>query len=144
MSLTSRLPERFAAKVSIARDGCWNWTASKDAKGYGFYWVGTRRDGRMHRAHRVSYELLVGPIPASLVLDHLCRNTSCVNPSHLEPVTAGENTLRGTSFSASNSRRITCLAGHPFDGVNSSSGSRFCRTCQNAYNRAYRARKKVS
>jgi hypothetical protein len=45
--------------------------------------------------HRFAYELLVGPIPAGLVLDHLCRNRLCVNPNHLEPVTNSENPRRG-------------------------------------------------
>lgn len=142
--LLTELPDRFRAKVAVAESGCWEWTASRDGKGYGFYWVGTRSEGRMHRAHRVAYELLVGPVPDGLVLDHLCRNTHCVNPGHLEAVTPGENTLRGESFSAVNARMETCAHGHQFDSINSASGSRVCRTCQSTWNRAYRARKKAS
>ena len=72
---------------------CWLWTGTKLPKGYGsFYYLA----GRRAYAHRFAYELLVGPIPADRPqIDHLCRVTSCVNPTHLEPVTNRENTLRG-------------------------------------------------
>lgn len=46
-------------------------------------------------AHRLSYELFVGPIPDGYELDHLCRNRGCVNPAHLEAVTHRVNVLRG-------------------------------------------------
>jgi HNH endonuclease len=65
---------------------CWRWTGDVSVRGY----------GRIKRraAHRVSYELFVGPIPAGMTIDHLCFNTRCVNPAHLEPVTAEENLRR--------------------------------------------------
>jgi hypothetical protein len=71
--------------------GCWLWTGAKHALGYGQQ----RIDWRIVPAHRFSYELLVGPIPEGLQIDHLCRVPSCVRPSHLEPVTHRENGLRG-------------------------------------------------
>jgi hypothetical protein len=71
--------------------GCWVWQRARDKKGYGF----VRVSGRNRRAHRVLYEQAKGPIPEGLQLDHLCRNTSCVNPNHLEPVTNIENRHRG-------------------------------------------------
>lgn len=70
---------------------CWNWTGYRNRGGYGRY----MHQKRMQLAHRVSYELLVGPVPDGLVIDHLCRNPSCVNPDHLEPVTNAENIRRG-------------------------------------------------
>jgi predicted DNA-binding transcriptional regulator AlpA len=82
--------ERFWEKVEPT-GFCWEWTAFKDRKGYGRF----RVDDRTMQAHRVAYELLVGPIPEGLHLDHLCRNTSCVNPDHLEPVDLAENVRRG-------------------------------------------------
>lgn len=90
--------DRFWSNVnkagSNAHPGCWIWLASK-TKGYGA--LGRRIDGRnvTLQAHRVAYELAVGAIPDGLVLDHLCRNPSCVNPAHLEPVTNAENLRRG-------------------------------------------------
>lgn len=91
-SIRHPLAERFWSKVD--RDGgpdcCWPWLAAR-ANGYGKFYV----DGRMVRAHRFAYELLVGPIPEGLVLDHLCAVTFCVNPAHLEPVTQRENARRG-------------------------------------------------
>lgn len=69
---------------------CWLWTGTMHKKGYGQFWDGSAIVG----AHRASYVLLVGPIPESLTIDHLCRVPACVNPAHLEPVTASENSRR--------------------------------------------------
>ena len=84
--------ERFWSKVD--RSGsCWEWLAAKHKEGYG----ALAMNGKMLRAHRVSYEWLVGEIPEGLVTDHLCRNPSCVNPAHLELVTNEENLRRGNT-----------------------------------------------
>ena len=74
--------ERFWAKVDKT-DDCWLWTANRTNAGYGHFWL----DRRMVLAHRFAYELLIGPIPDGLTLDHLCRVRACVNPAHLEAVT---------------------------------------------------------
>lgn len=70
---------------------CWTWQKGKSGKGYGI--VYTKKGGE--GAHRAMYKSIKGPIPDGLELDHLCRNTDCVNPSHLEPVTHLENVRRG-------------------------------------------------
>ncbi len=70
--------------------GCLEWLGSSWS-GYGR----VRWRGVMKPAHRVIYEQYKGPIPAGLLLDHLCRNRICVNPDHLEPVTNTENCQRG-------------------------------------------------
>lgn len=111
---------------------CWVWTGKPDGKGYGQINAG-RRPSKMLRAHRVAYELCVGPIPEDLQLDHLCRNRMCVRPEHLEPVTQRVNVLRGEGASARNSRVTECPKGHPYSGSNvkyhKTKGSRYCATC---------------
>jgi hypothetical protein len=112
------LAERFWPKVQKT-ETCWLWMAGTDRKGYGVIGQG-RRPARMLQAHRVAYELCVGAIPEGLVLDHLCRNPPCVNPSHLEPVTNRENILRGETFARDNSLKTHCPK---------KNGSRHCVAC---------------
>lgn len=80
------MPDRFWAKVDKSGE-CWEWTAGKDRLGYGGFFL----DGRDRIAHRVSYELSIGPPPEGLELDHICHNRACVNPEHLRPVTHKQN-----------------------------------------------------
>ena len=81
--------ERFMAKVDKTDDGCWNWTAGKHA-GYGMFYY----QFKMWRAHRWAYTHLVSAIPDGMVIDHLCSNKGCVNPTHLEPVWQQTNSVR--------------------------------------------------
>jgi hypothetical protein len=113
------LRERFDAKWRVgplAWDGtpCWIWTASTNKAGYGLFWDGNR----LLPAHRVAYQLYVGPIPAGLETDHRCRRHPCVNPAHLEPVTHRVNVLRGVCPSALNAVATHCIHGHAFDASN--------------------------
>lgn len=82
---------RLYERVDRRPAGCWLWTGTIAPNGYGYFAI----KGRSQQAHRVAYELLVGPIPDGLDLDHLCRVRACVNPDHLEPVTRSENNRRG-------------------------------------------------
>lgn len=95
--------ERFMEKVTKLPNGCWNWTANVSHKGYAMF-----REGKMGAAHLWAYRHFVGEIPLGLQIDHTCHTDDaacpggdtcphrrCVNPAHLEPVTARENSLRG-------------------------------------------------
>jgi len=119
---------RFWAKIRKT-DTCWIWLGYKTELGYGRYWYGKKQV----MVHRLAYELCVGNIPEGLELDHLCRNTSCVRPEHLEAVTHQENMLRGNGYSGRNAQKTHCNWGHPFKGSNlhlTPDGHRVCITCE--------------
>jgi len=129
---------RFFQKVELSLDSCWEWKGTLTKGGYGHFWL----DGREVYAHRFAYELVQGPIPEGMELDHLCRNTSCVNPTHLEPVTHKENNLRG-EHSNGRRERTHCPEGHPFDEENTyvnPRGERQCRACMREASRRYKER----
>lgn len=137
------LTKRFWSKVQKT-PGCWMWTGQVTNSGYGNMKVMRRQ----RLAHRLSYELLVGPIPFGLELDHLCSVRVCVNPEHLKPVTPRENVLRSDSVSAVNARKTACHRGHPLVGDNLAmaprgNGTKFrrCRTCSRLAQQAARDRK---
>lgn len=114
-SLGLPLRDRLLMNCKTVGD-CWEWTGAKN-KGYGRIQI-AHPERKSRQVHRVAYEIYIGPIPEGLTLDHLCRNKACFNPSHLEPVTAVENVLRGNNFSAINKRKTQCMHGHPFDKQN--------------------------
>lgn len=118
---------------------CWLWTGPKWAGDYGNFAIGSRTTGvRRVSAHRYAYELVHGPVPSELHVDHLCRVHNCVRPDHLEPVTPQENVLRGVAPAAVNAQKTHCPQGHPYDAENTrwyirpgrSRPSRYCRKCE--------------
>jgi hypothetical protein len=123
--MSKRTPaERFFEKVDASGD-CWEWTASLDDHGYGRFSLGR---GKVTKAHKALWEMLHGPVPDGLELDHLCRNPKCVRPDHVEPVTHRENVMRGLVH------RRFCVKGHDTYRVGRSS-SRRCRECLREYDR---------
>lgn len=139
MAMNRSLIDRLADKFVFSPSGCWDWTANKQRTGYGHITI----DKKACLAHRVMYEFLIGPIPDGLTLDHLCRNTSCVNPKHLEPVTLRENLLRGNGFGGVNARKTHCARGHEYSEANTRirNGTwRFCRACDAEDHRERRRR----
>lgn len=126
--------------------GCWLWMGAINKQtGYGAF--GKRR--KVYSAHRISYEIHKGEIPAGLEIDHLCRVRCCVNPDHLEAVTSRENTLRGSiTYDHHMGKRTHCFRGHFIDGVDpgrinkNGKQGRFCRICRADRQKERRARKK--
>lgn len=120
--------ERFWPRVRKSEE-CWEWTGPRNNHGYGTL----RHNGRDALAHRVSYELNIGPIPDGLQLDHLCRNRGCVRPDHLEPVTNRENALRGEAPAIRIRRSGACARGHEANAENRyywPDGRSYCRVCE--------------
>lgn len=130
---------QFWARVDASGD-CWEWTGSKTSYGYGIVIRNWRRTG----AHREAYRLLVGPIPEGLTIDHLCRNHSCVNPDHLEPVTRAENVRRGIPAGYWG-KQPRCTKGHPYtpDNIYHYQGRRHCKECRRQAVRRMRARRRT-
>ncbi len=113
-------------RLIIQEDGCAIWPqAKRGKKGYGC----CEFEGRLRFVYHLLYEHFVGPIPEGLLLDHTCRNTSCCNFAHLEPVTPKENIHRGNSPTAINARKMHCPRGHPYS--HSDKQGRVCRICLN-------------
>lgn len=137
---------RFWSKVDKSGD-CWIWT-STISNGYGCMNIGGMRPkGAQFMAHRISYTWTVGPIPEGMLLDHLCRNTLCVNPAHLEVVTHIENTMRGFSPFAIKARQLRCKRGHEFTPENTTirkNGTRWCKECARMRDRQYTAKRRAS
>lgn len=109
--MTNNQLDRFLAKVYLASNGCWEWTAYRNRLGYGVFCV-SKREKRTTMAHRLSYEYFVGDVPAEHEMDHLCRNPSCVNPTHLEAVTHSVNVQRGLAGDLMPSDRRIVKAGN--------------------------------
>lgn len=141
--------ERFWARVDVRGAGeCWPWLAG-GSNGYGHAYF----DGKVRRAYAVAYELVIGPVPVGLTLDHTCHNADlscaggpacphrrCCNPAHLEAVTSSVNTKRGR-VGVYNAAKTHCPQGHPYSGENLriTATQRVCRACKRLATRQRRA-----
>ena len=136
--------QRFWSRVDQSGD-CWQWLGLLDHHGYGsIALMSAEIDKRRWKAHRLAWQLTQGAIPEDKVLDHLCRNRACVNPSHLRVVTHRQNSVENSeSLAAQNASKKLCLHGHSDWKVTVQSGRthkrRVCMTCKRE--RAKRARK---
>jgi hypothetical protein len=137
-----------------SEEECWLWEGVVTAEGYGrfSYQIKGQKDRKTVGAHRYGYELFTRRIiPRGYHLDHLCRVTACVNPSHLEVVTPKVNILRGNCPAAINARKTHCNSGHPLSGPGADvhlrpargkrRAARICRVCIREYWRAKRAKR---
>ena len=141
--------ERLMEKVQpVPWSGCWLWLGAVNSNGYGHMLMQGRR---FIDAHRMSYVLHKGTIPAGLTLDHLCRIPFCVNPDHLEAVSYSENCRRGLNPEITRARHAAkthCKYGHPFSQENTrieivkGRVCRVCRVCNSNKQRKQRLRRK--
>ena len=125
--------ERMLLRSAVTESGCWE-LSGVTTSGYGIVGVGSRQD-RVY-AHRLSYETFVGPIPDGLQIDHLCRRRHCVNPNHLEPVTAKENRRRAM--------KPLCANGHLWSDETTyvdKRGQRSCIPCMRQATQRWRAKR---
>lgn len=120
--------ETFCRKI-IVTDGCWLYNGYIAQSGYGQFAI----KGRSKFTHRIMWELVGRDIDLTKRLDHLCRVRNCVNPAHLEQVTARTNTVRGISVPAINANKTHCVRGHELSGdnlyVRKASQKRNCKRC---------------
>lgn len=144
LSSDSELERRLFKRIVITASGCWEWQSTKTPDGYGKIVVAWKKRQPVRRfAHRIAYQLKVGAIPEGYDIDHLCRNRSCVNPAHLEPVTRKENVKRGNVpalMKAKAQNQTHCKRGHLLAGDNLVSerkekGLRLCKICRTNWKR---------
>ncbi len=140
----ARVLARLTAAIPLDRSGCWPWPDRKLSNGYGVIRAGVGKTHTKLYVHRASYETFIGSIPDGMQIDHLCRNRSCFNPEHLEPVPNRTNFIRGEHPNAVVYRTQICRKGlHPMTGDNimESPHGRRCRACNYEWQRARRARR---
>lgn len=134
ISIKARAPEVDCGYTSPC------WISDRATQPNGYTKMGYL--GQTYLTHRLAYEVFTGSIPDGLVIDHLCRQRACCNPTHMEPVTTRINLLRGEGLTAQQVRRTHCPQGHPLSGDNlylrPDRTGRSCRACRYQANKMVR------
>lgn len=120
----------FWVKVAAGLENeCWPWLGAKDQKQYGNFVVSK---GKTSKAHKFSWILHFGEIPAGMQVDHKCNHTWCVNPNCLQLLSGIKNNEKSNSASAINKRKTHCIRGHEFSDENTirKYGRRYCIICE--------------
>lgn len=143
MNVSPKSISRVFAKITInSNNGCWVWNGSTTSGGYG----NVRINKKLYRTHRLMYKLFVGEIPNGKgrnipVLDHLCNNRLCCNPTHLQLISDRDNILKGNGATAKKHRQVYCKNGHILPPPKN--GHRRCTICHKMWNRANYAKNPI-
>jgi hypothetical protein len=139
---------------AVKGDACWVWSGTLTVSGYGV--VSAERFRKL--AHRLSWELHRGPIPAGVFVCHRCDNPPCCNPDHLFLGSNADNIRDAAKkkrlvipcpkgLDHYKGRLTHCHRGHPFDAANTyvcSRGRRSCKTCVREAGRRWSAKRKAA
>ena len=145
MTTKTHVVDRILAKCTESADGCWIFNGSRNPVGYGRINRGVHEGVAL--THRVMFESFRTEIPKELVLDHLCRVTSCCNPWHVEPVSQAVNIRRSPLIGKTRPLPTHCPEMHPYVGANiyrNAKGHTSCRKCMTQEFRDIRAARKAS
>ena len=129
--------QRLFSHISFEKTGCWNWMGNCNKSGYGRF----RYKGPKELVHRLMYcwitrKSLSRKIHRDVpILDHICNNKKCCNPSHLRLTTHRVNVLRSDGPSARQARQTHCKNGHPLPTEKNKQGRRICKICNRQWHR---------
>lgn len=129
--------ERFWKRITKNKNDCWIINGSPAHGGYGQFGDKYKK----WKAHRWAWNYFIGKVPKGKELDHLCRNSRCCNPKHLEPIFHIENVRRGNG-GLHWAKKTHCPRGHEYNQINTAifNGHRQCKTCHKIYARNWATR----